>query len=363
MYIGLMSGTSIDAIDCVLITIQNEQPRLLAASTTEIPVDIRNNLFTLIQSIHCDIGLLGKTDTQLGQLFAKACLDLLKKTNVAKNEIIAIGSHGQTIYHQPNHDHPFTMQIGDPNIIAAKTGITTVADFRRRDLALGGQAAPLAPAFHAYLFGRQSFHQWVVNIGGMANITGLSVDPATPVIGFDTGPGNTLLDQWHQQHHQAPMDVDGRWARSGTVHHALLKALLADPYFQKPPPKSTGRDYFHLSWLVKHLASEIKPVDVQATLTELTAITIANAINAQKNTEVIWICGGGAFNQYLMERLIKHCAPATVKTTSDIGIDPKWIEAAAFAWLAKQTIEKKPGNLPSVTGAKSASILGAIFPV
>ncbi len=360
MYIGLMSGTSMDSVDAALVSFTDIKPALLATSTTLIPNDIKNNLLTLMNTTHCDIRVLGETDTQLGKLFAQACFDLLKTITINRNDIIAIGCHGQTIFHHPYHSEPFTLQIGDPNIIAARTNITTITDFRRRDMALGGQAAPLAPAFHDYLFKSRISDCYIVNIGGIANITHLQSDHSKPVIGFDTGPGNTLLDLWHQKHRQLPIDFNGEWAKSGKINQPLLKKLLKDPYFNKSHPKSTGREYFNLPWLNNYLTDDITPQDIQTTLTELTAITIAQSIQRENNT-TIWVCGGGAFNQYLITRLQKHCVPAIVKITNDMGIDPKWIEAMAFAWLAKQTMERKPGNMPSVTGATRASILGGIY--
>lgn len=360
MYIGLMSGTSMDAIDAALVSFDNEKPNLLATESLPLPESIKANLLKLMRNegdLHC----YGEADTKLGVLFAETALSLIQKNHTNTSDILAIGSHGQTIYHRPNHTSPFTLQIGDPNIIAARTGITTVADFRRRDIALGGQGAPLTPAFHAYLFGRKPYHQWALNVGGIANITTLSNNPTEPILGFDTGPGNTLLDQWHLLHQGSAIDIHGRFAKSGKIIYPLLSRLLEDSYFKQPTPKSTGREYFNLSWLQTHQIDSFTPNDVQATLTELTAITIANAISPKEQSGVVWVCGGGVFNHYLMERIRVHCDPLTVKSTEEIGINPKWIEAMAFAWLAKQTLEKKPGNLPSVTGASQLSVLGGIY--
>lgn len=360
-YIGIMSGTSMDGIDSTVVSFENEKPKLIGTHATPISTELKSTLLTLCQGKQIEIQLLGETDTQLGLLFSENILQLLKKTGISASDVIAIGSHGQTIYHHPNATYPFTLQIGDPNIIAAKTGITTVADFRRRDIALGGQGAPLVPAFHDYLFGREKTDQYVVNIGGMANITYLPSDKNKPIAGFDTGPGNTLLDLWHEKHRETPIDVNGEWARSGKLHTELLACFLNDPYFAKKPPKSTGREYFNSHWLDQKLKSfgrTVQPNDIQATLTELTAQTIANAIT---HTHTIWVCGGGAYNTFLMERLSVNCKNSKIFSTDAIGIAPQWIEATAFAWLAKQTIQKKPGNCPSVTGARSASILGAIY--
>lgn len=366
-YIGIMSGTSMDGIDSVLVSFDTEKMHLLGTMTTAIPKTVKSTLTTLCESQPHLIQTIGETDTALGELFAESCLALLQKHHVNAAEVIAIGSHGQTIFHHPNSIHPFTMQIGDPNIIAARTHITTVADFRRRDIALGGQGAPLVPAFHHYLFNKKNADQYVANIGGMANITHLPSDEKKAITGFDTGPGNTLIDQWYKQHeHKPDFDKNGDWARSGKLNAALLAHFLNDPYFAKQPPKSTGREYFNLDWVNQKLASygkNIEPIDVQTTLTELTAKTIANAITHTPSHTSLWICGGGAYNRYLMERLQIHCEKCDIRSTDAIGIAPQWIEAAAFAWLAKQTMEKKPGNCKSVTGAKETTILGAIYPV
>ena len=395
-YIGLMSGTSMNGIDAVLVSFDNEKPTLLATHSCDIPRDLKADLTRLMQNENSDIRLLGETDTQFGNLLAETCLQLLKKTKWRADDITAIGSHGQTIYHEPNHTNPFTLQIGDPNIIAAKTNITTVADFRRRDVALNGQGAPLVPKFHDYLFRDRTRDQFILNIGGIANITYLSSDIKKPVIGFDTGPGNTLLDCWHEKHRQTPMDFKGQWARTGKVNEALLNACLNDPYFQASFPKSTGRDYFNLHWLQEKI-NDVAPEDVQATLTELTAKSIFLSVCADLSAcgdpagnaphrareytaldgeahsrhllgrqcvdrqNTLWICGGGFYNDFLIERLRFYARDFDIKSTADAGIDPEWMEAVAFALLAKQTIEKKPGNCPSVTGAAKEAILGAVY--
>lgn len=359
-YIGLMSGTSMDGIDAALVLFENEKIKLIDTTSIDIPAQIKSTLAILLRGENITLKLLGETDTQMGHLFADAVLDLLNKTAIKSAEVIAIGSHGQTIYHHPHGDNPFTLQIGDPNIIAARTNITTVADFRRRDIALGGQGAPLVPAFHDYLFQNRTHDHCIVNIGGIANITYLPADKSADIIGFDTGPGNTLIDSWHQHHHGKPVDLNGEWARSGKIIPELLEILLADDYFKKAPPKSTGREYFNLNWLhqkLNRLPTNLSPADIQATLTELTAITIASAASS---APTVYICGGGAFNGYLMARLQSHCTHASVQSIETIGINPQWIEAMAFAWLAKQTIEKKAGNLPSVTGAKKETVLGVV---
>ena len=302
--------------------------------------------------------------TELGHVFADSVQALLQQTKLTANQIHAIGSHGQTIRHVPNQTIPYTLQIGDPNIIAARTGITCVADFRRRDLALGGQAAPLAPAFHADQLRSNTENRWVLNIGGIANATLLPKNPNTAAIGFDTGPGNTLLNLWIKQHQQVDYDHHGKWARSGTIQPDLLTALLQEPYFQAPAPKSTGRELFNLSWLeqvLKHFPT-LHAANIQATLTELTATSIATALQNQANdAHNVFICGGGIHNHYLIERLQHHLPHWQLHSTAAVGIDPDWMEAMAFAWLAQQTLHRKPGNLPSVTGARKPAVLGAIY--
>jgi anhydro-N-acetylmuramic acid kinase len=274
----------------------------------------------------------------------------------------AVGSHGQTVRHRPRGTHPFTLQIGDANVIAARTGIAVVADFRRRDVALGGQGAPLLPAFHKAAFGDASEERIVVNIGGVANLTLL---PAKgEVRGFDTGPGNVLLDHWSREHLHEPYDAEGSFAAGGRVDEALLTHLLADPYFAAPPPKSTGPEHFNGPWLEGALgATRRKPEDVAATLAELTARSIADATKRQApGVARVFACGGGAHNKHLMARLAALLPGATLASTTSLGIDPDWVEAAGFAWLARETLQRRPGNLPSVTGAAQYSVLGAIYP-
>lgn len=374
LFVGLMSGTSMDGIDAALVSFENKKTMIITTHSIAIPAETKSNLKILLYNENITLKLLGETDTQLGELFSQAALQLLKKAGIGAEKITAIGSHGQTIYHAPNGKHPFTLQMGDPNIIAARTSITTVADFRRRDVALGGQGAPLTPAFHSAVFGRQSCDQFVLNLGGIANITYIPADLSQSIIGFDTGPANTLLDQWCEKHTGKSFDENGNWARSGKLIPKLLTNLLADDYFKKPFPKSTGREYFNLNWLTPFVKGGrcaapggFSPIDIQTTLTELTAKTIADAIrytllsHTCTPTPTVWLCGGGAKNKFLIERMQKNCGNYKIKSTSEISIDPQWIECAAFAWLAKQTIEKKPGNLSSVTGARSESLLGGIY--
>jgi anhydro-N-acetylmuramic acid kinase len=365
IYIGLMSGTSMDAVDAALVDLSARQPRLITSHSHPLPDDFCAELALLCLPGFDEINRLGQLDVRLGNLFAITCNQLLAKAQLAASHIQAIGSHGQTIRHQPQGAHPFTLQIADPNIIAAETGITTVADFRRRDMAKGGQGAPLAPAFHQYAFQTAQHNRLILNLGGIANITWLPADLSMAVIGFDTGPGNTLLDAWVNKHWQQRCDHHGQWASSGKINRELLAILLADPYFKLAAPKSTGREYFNLAWLDKHLMrfkKSIAPADVQATLCELTAYSILQAVELLNLTAgEILICGGGIRNHYLMQRLNAHAKNFSVYSTEEFGVPPESVEAMAFAWLAQQTLARKPGNLPSVTGARDESILGGIY--
>lgn len=365
LYIGLMSGTSADAIDAVLVDLHST-PQLLAQHTLPLPVKTRQQIHALSLPSDNEIDRLGALDVNLGKLFAQVTLELLTKAGSNNTQIIAIGSHGQTIRHRPpgSLEGVFTLQIGDPNQIAELTGITTVADFRRRDMAASGQGAPLVPAFHRAIFHAQDRNRVIVNIGGMANITWLPAKGQT--LGFDTGPGNVLMDIWIAEQLGKRYDHDGAWATTGHVCAMLLAELLTAPYFKLQAPKSTGRESFNRAWLdanLRKLASTLTPVDVQATLLELTAITIADSIDdlLSRSSKEIFICGGGAYNTALMQRLVALLPKDTVASTAVLGVDPQWIEAMAFAWLAQQTINHRPGNLREVTGAKREVILGGVY--
>ena len=364
LYIGLMSGTSADAIDAVLVDLQST-PQLIARHTLQLPVKIRQQIHGLSLPGDNEIDRMGALDTELGELFAQTTLELLTKAGVRTTQIAAIGSHGQTIRHRPpgSSEGTFTLQIGDPNLIAELTGITTVADFRRRDMAAGGQGAPLVPAFHQAIFHAQDKDRAIVNIGGMANITWLPAQGTT--LGFDTGPGNVLMDIWIMEHKGKSYDQDGAWASSGQICAPLLTELLAAPYFKMPTPKSTGRESFNRAWLNESLnkqPSPLAPADVQKTLLELTAITIADSINTLSQApKEVFVCGGGAYNNALMRRLETLLSHDIVANTAALGVDPQWIEAMAFAWLAQQTINHRPGNLREVTGAKREVILGGVY--
>lgn len=361
LFIGLMSGTSLDGIDAAIVDFSHTKPQLLGHNCYELSSELRQTILELRQPGFNEINRVAELDNQLGNEFANAVNLLLQKENINKSHIVAIGSHGQTIRHQPHAPYPFTLQIGDPNIIAAKTGITTVADFRRKDIALGGQGAPLVPAFHAALFATTEINRIIVNIGGIANATLLPKDGFKPVLGFDTGPGNTLLDTWALQHLQQPYDKNGDWATTGKIDEEWLSLLLKDPFFKLPPPKSTGQEFFNLTWLKNTMPPTISPTDVQTTLVDLTARSILEAINHHFDKGEILICGGGIHNHYLTSRIRTLAKHYTVDSTEKFGIPPDWMEAMAFAWLAKQTLEKNSGNIPSVTGALQASVLGGVY--
>jgi anhydro-N-acetylmuramic acid kinase len=364
-YIGLMSGTSVDGIDAVVVDLATDEPVLLAARTTAWDSALRECILaTLTHPTQVSLESIGQLDAALGEAFADAALAITREAKLVPAEITALGSHGQTLFHAPSASPPFTIQAGDASRIAAKSGITTVADFRRRDVAEGGQGAPLVPAFHQALFSKPGVSRAILNIGGIANLTLLPAD-ARPVSGFDSGPGNVLLDAWVSKHRGQPFDRDGEWAGSGSCCQPLLERLLRQPYFRQPPPKSTGRELFSLSWLEQILTPEFQHLpasDIQATLVELTAATVAAALRQSASLiDELFICGGGAHNRHLMRRLAALLPACEIATTEALGLHPDWVEATAFAWLAKQTLDGKPGNLPSVTGARRAAILGAIY--
>ena len=363
-FIGLMSGTSMDGLDAALVDFSGDRPRLIEAIKHPIPESLRAELLALCQPGDNEIDRLGSADVALGELFAEATMRLLAQAGIEARDITAIGSHGQTIRHRP--EQGFTLQIGDPNRIAQRTGITTVADFRRRDMAVGGQGAPLVPAFHASVFRLPDRNRVILNLGGMANITILPADPLQAVSGFDTGPANVLLDHWAQRHLEQPCDMDGTWAASGQVNEGLLTTLLADSFFAKAPPKSTGRERFNAAWLTEKLAlseHSLSPQDIQATLCELTAQSAAEAIIRHvPGVHEVLVCGGGAHNRQLIARLQARLSTLPVRSTDELGLPADWIEAMAFAWLAGETLAGREGNLAAVTGASQAVVLGAIYP-
>jgi anhydro-N-acetylmuramic acid kinase len=380
LYIGLMSGTSLDGIDAALVDFKDEKVRLVEFEYLPFPADLQNAIQRLSKpDALISLKEYGAMDARLGHLFADIVNSLLAKAELPAASVNAIGSHGLTVYHAPDirppgmaevsqsvgnrcDKFPFSLQIGDPNVIAEKTGITTVADFRRRDIAAHGQGAPLVPAFHQAVFQNPNEHRCIVNIGGIANITVLSKHQDADVIGFDTGPGNTLMDLWIKLQRNQSYDPNGDWAKTGRIDHDLVTLLKQDPYFNAPPPKSTGKEYFSLPWLYQYFdAFSYKAEDVQASLCFLTAITICDAINKHApDTERVLICGGGMHNAYLLE-LIQKNMECPVESTEHYGADPDHVEAMAFAWLARQTMNNLPGNLREVTGAVDSVILGGIY--
>jgi anhydro-N-acetylmuramic acid kinase len=363
-FIGLLSGTSIDGIDCVLVDFSQELPHLVASHSEPIPEQLRTSLLRLCSAQSVSLLELGETDIALGRLFAQAVNAILHKNRLSKDDIIAIGSHGQTIQHQPNGFAPFTIQIGDPNTICELTGISTVADFRRKDMAAGGQGAPLAPTFHQYRFANSTHRRAVLNIGGISNITLLSQADSHQLTGFDTGPGNVLMDTWIKRHKGASYDQDGVWATTGELVPALLDALLADPYFNLPAPKSTGRELFNEDWLQKHLdrLGSLSPNDVQATLLELTARSIVESVDWKtQDIKELVVCGGGVHNGALMRRLAALVRSCEVVSSESLGLSPDWVEGVAFAWFAYKTWNNEPINTGLVTGAKHPCLLGGIY--
>jgi len=364
IYIGLMSGTSLDGVDIAIVDFSQHPPRIIHNATWPYEAALKQRIRDITINPTTSLNNLCQLDVELGLNYADIVNRTLESCGIAKHMVSAIGNHGQTIHHGPDSDPPFTLQIGDPNVIAAKTGITSVGDFRRKDVALGGQGAPLAPAFHQFLFASDSIDRVIINIGGIANITYLPASAEAEVVGFDTGPGNTLLDFWSNKNQGVAYDEQGKWGETGSVILELLDSMLSDePYFRQLPPKSTGTEYFNSNWLLPHLRSEFSAVNVQASLVELTAETIARGIRLlpASSTEC-FICGGGVHNHHLLRRLQELLPGCQINSTQDLGLDPDYVEAVAFAWLARQTMNRQAGNLPSVTQASSATILGGIYP-
>lgn len=361
-YIGLISGTSVDGIDCVLVQFDGDQPKLVATHCEPIEPNLRADILTLCSGKAIDLELYGTTDVAIGQLFARAALTLLENEGIAKSAIRAIGSHGQTVFHYPQGDTRFSLQIGDPNSIAHLTDITTIADFRRRDMAAGGEGAPLAPLLHRNCFQSASTDRVVLNVGGIANITVLNKDGTC--LAFDTGPANVLMDYWIAKYKQKNYDKNGDWAASGNVIQALLKLLMDEPYFARSVPKSTGRELFNGLWLEEKLhtlGQELALADVQATLLRFTIDSIVNEIRKTSQPTEVYVCGGGAHNNALMEGLQTRLRDCNVVSTAKLGIDPDWVEAIAFAWMAKQTSEGRPIDTTPFTGATRATVLGGIY--
>ena len=389
LYIGMMSGTSLDGMDAVLcqfnadVDENNNQPpmRLLATYSQDFPPRLREVLLALCQpngvnqlvpesdEPNSELDWFGWASRAYAEFACEVVNTLLQQSNTDPESVLAIGCHGQTVRHRPQMG--FSLQLVDANIIAERTGISVVSDFRRRDMAVGGQGAPLVPAFHQALFASPDSTRVLLNLGGIANITVLPANERDQVVGYDTGPANLLLDAWTSLHTDNAYDAGGAWAQSGTIIESLLQQLLTHPFFAQSHPKSTGREDFNLTWLQDALQAfeqananiSYSAADVQATLTELTAISASTQINMyvsnSKNSSV-YVCGGGALNDYLMQRLQAHLPHCTVKTTEHLGLAPTWVEAVAFAWLARQTLMGETGNLPAVTGANKGVVLGQV---
>ena len=366
LYIGLMSGTSMDGIDGVLVDF-SQGTQVLQHASCGFDAALRAELLALnTPGGQDELHRASLAANALVHHYAQVVQQLLAASGVQPSQVAAIGAHGQTVRHRPQmfDGTGYTLQLNAPALLAELTGITVVSDLRSRDVAAGGQGAPLVPAFHQGVFGKSGETALVLNIGGIANLSVLGVDGS--VLGFDTGTGNALMDGWCLRHTGKPYDEEGQWAASGQILPELLAAMLSDPYLALPPPKSTGRDLFHADWLAQHLqrhAAPAAPADVQATLTEFTATSCADAVKRfGKNGSELLVCGGGALNRYLMQRLAALLPSVNVTTTADRGLPPLEVEAAAFAWLARQCLLGLPGNLPSVTGAHGPRILGAIYP-
>ncbi len=364
LFIGVMSGTSLDGVDVALIEIDGRDIRLLSSAMYPIPEAIKQNILDICTGQPTHLPAIGRLDHRLGHLFADAVNALLAQSGYQAKDIRAIGCHGQTVYHHPTGDTPFTMQLGDAHIVATKTGIDTVADFRRKDMALGGQGAPLVPAFHREVFPQDDATLVVLNIGGIANISVLR--PNQPLLGYDTGPGNILMDAWCQYHTREKFDQDAQMARSGEIDGPLLEQMKRDSYFSAHAPKSTGREYFNLDWVqskIRLLNHPIPPENVQRTLCRLTAETIADqsCLYASGLQPRLFVCGGGANNPLLMQELQALLQDWQVCNTSAQGVDNDYMEAMAFAWLAHQRIHALPSNVPEVTGAIKAVSLGVIY--
>ena len=362
-FIGLMTGTSLDAVDTVLLQINNDgQTEFLDGITPEIPDTLRQSIQSISHGITDRIDDICRLDICLVNLYADCVGRLLSRNGLQTGQIIAIGSHGQTVRHCPDCNPPYTLQLGNGERLAGQTGITCVSDFRQRDMLYGGQGAPLAPLFHHHLFFKKGINRIVINLGGIANISILHQNG--DIEGLDTGPANILMDQWIRQQQQQRYDKDAHWARSGQLHPTLLARLLDEPWLQQKPPKSTGPELFNLKWLGKFIGdTNIAPEDIQRTLCEYSAVTIADAIHSYApDSEEAIICGGGTYNPLLIERL-RELSPAPIFISDHYGISPDWVEAGMFAWLAWRTLNGMPGNIPAVTGADRETILGAIHSI
>jgi len=352
-----------DAIDAVLMSVHDNDYTVMEHVSSPISATTRKELLSLCEPGSNEIQRLGEMDVRFGHEIADTIIKLLEKASISSSRIKAIGSHGQTVRHCPDAPNPFSLQLGNASIIAHKTGITTINDFRMADMAAGGQGAPLVPAFHAAVFSSREASRALVNLGGIANLTFLDKSGKKHIQGYDTGPANTLLDRWISIHKNAHYDEEGMWARTGSLQASLLEELCSDPYLERLPPKSTGREYYNQSWLDKFIphADQFHPEDIQRTLLEFTAKTVADALSKLPCRE-IYLCGGGARNTFLVERLQARLPDKAINTSATLGIDPQLVEPCAFAWLAHQTLKQLTGNQPSATGASRPKILGGIYP-
>lgn len=360
-FIGLMSGTSVDAIDAALVDFTGDTPRCIAASSYPIDAALKNEILHACRQRLKTANEASELDQTLARRYAAASQQLLEQAGLAARDVIAIGCHGQTVHHAPAAKPPFSLQLGNAQLLADLTGIPVISDFRRADIETGGQGAPLVPAFHNAVLRSHEQDRVVANIGGMANITFLPMAAEAAVRGFDTGPGNVLMDEWIKRHKNMAYDANGEWAASGKVNRPLLARMLEDDYFRRPPPKSTGREHFNLLWLDERLnaCQGLAAEDVQATLCELTAATLCLGITlVSPGCQQLILCGGGAHNKELLRRLARHLPGCRIRSSDEFGIHPDFMEAIAFAWLTHRHLNGQSGNLPSVTGAKCAVVLG-----
>jgi anhydro-N-acetylmuramic acid kinase len=374
LYIGLMSGTSLDGADGVLVDFSGDKLRVVAAAAESFSNPFRAELLSLNSPTHNELHRAAVAGNQIAAVYAKVVHALLAQAGLQASQVQAIGAHGQTVRHQPQRmsDEPagagYTLQLNNPALLAELTGIDVAADFRSRDVAANGQGAPLVPAFHQGVFGRKDAMVCVLNLGGISNLSVLPKETqgaSSPVLGFDCGPGNALMDAWCEQHTGQPYDAGGAWAASGKPQPELLASLLDEPYFSQPIPKSTGRDLFSLAWLAGKLGpfASARPEDVQNTLAEFTASACVDSVKRYgKESASLIVCGGGAFNTHLLARLQAGLPHVRVSTSDAHGLPPLQVEAAAFAWLARQLVLRQPGNLPSATGARGLRVLGAVYP-
>lgn len=363
-FVGVISGTSVDAIDCALVECSSGQTRLLATQSGKYPDKLRADILSLCENATIGLHDLGTVDNRIARAFADTINALIAQSDLTASQISGIGSHGQTVFHQPAGDHRFSMQLGDPNTIAELTGITTITDFRRRDMAAGGQGAPLAPLFHQHFFYSAEHRRCVVNIGGMSNITLLNPEHEATPRGYDTGPGNVLMDIWIHQERGERFDDAGHWAASGRVDNTLLQLLLDEPYFAMPPPKSTGRELFNAAWLRSKLAKlphTISAANVQRTLLELTALSIGRSLDDSTMPAELIVCGGGARNAALLQRLQQLLPACRVLPSDDCGLSADWVEAVTFAWLAHRAINRQAVDSRDLTGASHPVIMGGVY--